>query len=171
MEDLLGIIIPLLAVVGWLFGMFKNDEEEQKGGKQTRPRPSPARNQPSSTQNPSRRTVEGNRDRKQRNPVASAPSSPQTYYEEKKAKLAEAKSVTETDVFYQLDSIREEIRPQGMKKKTQNQSVAKKSTAAKQKLSIRRNLSKKGIAESVVMAEILGQPRSLRPYQRRRHTK
>ncbi|WP_026569909.1 MULTISPECIES: hypothetical protein [Sediminibacillus] len=172
MEDLIGLIIPLLAVVGWLFGMFKNEEEEQKGGKPTRPsrpNPSPSRQQ-TSTKEPAQTTVNVEAETQTNPSTAVGPSSAQTYYEKKKAKLAETQ-YADVDVFsYHMDSIQEVERPRQLDKGVSNR-TAKKDGRSNKKLSIRRNLSKKGIAESFVMAEVLGQPRAHRPYQKRRHTK
>ncbi|SDN09100.1 hypothetical protein [Sediminibacillus halophilus] len=174
MEDLIGLIIPLLAVVGWLFGMFKNEEEEQKGGKPTRPyRPTsaPSRQQQSNTNHA---PTSANGETETHTKPAVGPSKTQTYYEKKKAKLAETKPATQRsneEVFsYHLDPIQKEERPRQVDKRAQDQ-AAKKGVQSNKKLSIRRNLSKKGIAESFVMAEVLGQPRAHRPYQRRRRAK
>ncbi|QTM99867.1 hypothetical protein ERJ70_11525 [Sediminibacillus dalangtanensis] len=176
MEDLIGLIIPLLAVAGWLFGMFKTDEEEQKGGKPTRPsRPTPtsSRHQPNNT-DPAQSTVNVEVETQTSPATAVDPSRTQTYYEKKKAKLAETKPVTQRsdgEVFAShMDPIQDVERPRQLEKRSKDQ-AAKKEVQSNKKLSIRRNLSKKGIAESFVMAEVLGQPRAHRPYQRRRRAK
>ncbi|MBM7541674.1 hypothetical protein [Amphibacillus cookii] len=54
-----------------------------------------------------------------------------------------------------------------MQKKVESKLVSRQKTISPKakRLAFKRNLSRKGLAESVVMAEILGTPRAKRPYQ------
>ncbi|SDK53576.1 hypothetical protein [Sediminibacillus albus] len=166
MEDLLGIIIPLIAVVGWLFGMFKNEDSEENNGQ---PVPKPPQTTPGPAQTETRKS-----NPEQHAMEAGEESRAQTYYEKKREKMSELKT-GQTNInrseINQGASINDNSRTERTSSVKEDRNKASRSNGSSSELSIRRNLSRNGIAGSVVMAEVLGQPRALRPYKRSQQTK
>ncbi|WP_077621465.1 hypothetical protein [Sediminibacillus massiliensis] len=157
MEDLIGLLVPLLAVAGWLFGLFnKQDEEGKEPGKPVRRHQSESRPVPKPEGNMAEQEVK----QKPKTSVETYTDA-QNYYEKKVEKLAEIQDGLSkaTDTLITKDSI-------GTEKDSKPQVQVKvQSGSKKPKLKVRKNLSKKGLAESIVMAEVLGPPRAVKPYQ------
>ncbi|MDL4841501.1 hypothetical protein [Aquibacillus rhizosphaerae] len=158
MEDLFGMIIPLLAAAAWLFGSFKKQDEKNKPAeKNQHPRP---------TSTPSGRT-----DYEVSSPVddyddSSTKMGPQRYYEEKKQQLDQLKDHMEiggniTSGQREQNSMINEVSRKGKNKKTNKSPSSRKSET----FSIAKNMSKRGLAESIVMAEVLGPPKSQKPHR------
>ncbi|WP_138415720.1 hypothetical protein [Aquibacillus sediminis] len=164
MDELIGAILPILAVVAWLFGSFKNDEENKKPTKkpnQPRPRPTPTPSgsgQRQTTTSEPKVEPKSTVQQSQQQPVDTRTKS---YYEKKqeqieklKEQVAQTSEITKEDSIH--DAIKEESTPKAYKKYKSNRNS---------NLSVATKINKKGLAESVVMSEILGPPKAVKPHQ------
>lgn len=154
MEDLLGYIIPLLAFIGLFFGK-NNDKKEKPPNRKTNEAPTIPESFPKEKENHTNsRNQETNENQ----------TGPKAYYEQKQQQLEKVNQQIDGSQLHanQItdDEVHDAIKNDGRSKvKIQKQKVRKTN------LSIAKNVSKKGLAESVVMAEILGPPRALKPYR------
>ncbi|CQR46886.1 hypothetical protein BN1058_01170 [Paraliobacillus sp. PM-2] len=148
MDDILAILTMLFAVGGGLFGLF-GQKEDASDKKTSIPRTNQQR-----TQAPQQKGMN-----KEVNP-----NNANTYFEEKQAQLDKLKvnlEINDDQNVHQTDLSIEEKKASHKDKNKQPQ-VNKRKTS----FSIGKNISKEGLAESVIMAEVLGAPRAKKPYKR-----
>ncbi|WP_067837056.1 hypothetical protein [Amphibacillus sediminis] len=156
MEDLIVPVITFFLIIGG--SLFKNyvgnqSEKEQQAKRR------PMVNQPKSTMQ-QRQTMRSETPNRKPNQVKN-----------------QAKSSSEVDKKAQLEQLKQTLTDKREQKIRHLQSVTRNSSrksvstnrsrdnAAKSKsFNIKRNISGKGLATSVVMAEVLGPPRSKKPY-------
>ncbi|WP_226036942.1 hypothetical protein [Aquibacillus saliphilus] len=159
MDDLFGALFPLILIAGWILGLFKK-KEEKPANKNQSPRPTP-----SPTPFPS-----GNDDGEvsATKVDTSRQTESQKYYENKRLEIEnlqkEARSdgaIDSSNRLVQERQIYDVIKNSAPNETNQD----KQNLGPKKNISIKRNLTKKGLAESVVMAEVLGSPKSLKPYR------
>ncbi|WP_182200540.1 hypothetical protein [Paraliobacillus salinarum] len=145
MENIVGILTLLIAIGGGLLGWFGQNEDEDS--KKTS-FPFPNQKKPQAPNNHP----------KKENPTVDYS---ETYFDEKQAQLDHLKSTMDID-YDQMDlPAKENIGT--VRKANKEVKVNKRKTS----LSIGKNISKEGLAESVIMAEVLGPPRAKKPYQRK----
>ncbi|MCT2537602.1 hypothetical protein NC661_01480 [Aquibacillus koreensis] len=151
MEDLFGAIIPILVALGWLFGMFKKDDNDQPA-KRPQPRPTPSPSGPNQTESPTISDVQEEQ----------SSTRVQTYYEQKQEQLDKLRNNMNADSNINSGKIE---RISSINNQRNENKIEVSSTKKQSKLSVKRNLTKRGLAESVVMAEILGPPKAVKPYR------
>ncbi len=139
MDDLLGLLPLLILVFGSLFSFFGKKEEENNK-KTTVPKPAQPK-RPVSTKEP---ISQGKR--------------VDSYFGEKQAQIDKLKGQLEI-------SNKEDDHSTKRKEVVQKKEIYATKKSRKSAFSIGKSLSKEGLAESVIMAEVLGSPRSKKPYQ------
>ncbi|MDX8045946.1 hypothetical protein SH601_08060 [Gracilibacillus sp. S3-1-1] len=165
MDNLFSFIVPIIAIVVWFLGLTKSKEEQDK--QQTPPRPKQAPQQThTQTENQTTEVAEDPVPNYQSS-TTTAPSMEQTFTQQKekqmkklkdKIKLAEdIRSGTKSPGIGQFDGIKD-----GVPKRRQSTVTDKDIT-----LSVESNLNSKGIAQGIIMAEVLGPPRA---YQKRKYS-
>ncbi|MFC4404177.1 hypothetical protein [Gracilibacillus xinjiangensis] len=147
MEDLLGFLIPIIGVILWITGMFnsKNEEDQSK--------PKPVRKFPQTNTNDTGQVNHEPDPTKEMQP-AYAEDIDQTSFQDQKKQ--------------QMERLKQSIqRSESITKKQQemldNSPIlkGKKQVNKKQpELSIKNNLTRKGVAQGIIMAEVLGKPRA-----------
>lgn len=153
MEDLIALLIPLLAVVGWLFGLFKGEESDQKEntGQQRNQRP---------TQGPAQ-TNQYPQSTEQNIPTPKGGT--KEYYETKREQVDQLKNETKkAPSAISGSEISMGRTPKNAERRVQENTGEKTKEPV---ISVKKNITRKGLAESVIMAEILGSPRSVKPYR------
>ncbi|MRH43084.1 hypothetical protein GH741_10345 [Aquibacillus halophilus] len=154
MEDLFGMLLPLILIASWILGMFKKQDDSKKPENNRNPRPTP--------------TTTGSATTETTDFEEPVQTGTQSYYENKRAQLEKFKndnqinaSNNKSNPILQEREIHDAIKSGKMPK------VYKKTTGSgkKKKISLNNHLTKRGLAESVIMAEVLGSPRSLKPYR------
>lgn len=163
MEDLLGLLIPLLAVAAWLFGMFRGDDSDSdtQPGRQDRRQP---------VQRPERA---GSEQQKQPAQTSVKETGKQAeganrYYEKKKEQIDSLKREAGNEKPTTIS--RSEITMGENRKSIDDRNAGKEKEAVSfshtgNAISIKDKLTKESLAESVVMAEVLGPPRAVKPYR------
>lgn len=170
MEELLGFIAPILAIVFWLVGMSKSGDEEKK-------QQNPPQRQRNPAQRPARRTQETTAQTIGKTDTASIPvetrrktpvsDKMQETFEQQKEKQIQAIE----EQLQQAESIRNQTTEQPIGEHDAIKDKPKQKAYRKNKdndisVSISDNLTKKGIAQGIIMAEVLGPPRA---YQKKYH--
>ncbi|WP_058307410.1 hypothetical protein [Gracilibacillus massiliensis] len=158
MDELFSFIVPILAVVFWLFGLSKSKEEENKQQQSQKPKqPSTTTTetrQPEQTQTPSYQTMETMADSNQ--PTFSQQKEKQMEKLQEKIQRAESiRDQTQNNELGIHDAIKDGPAPKAYRKNN-NGEIS---------LSVKNNLTQKGIAQGIIMAEVLGPPRA---YQKRK---
>ncbi|WP_407268444.1 hypothetical protein [Radiobacillus sp. PE A8.2] len=155
MDELIGFLLPLIFVIGGILGLFKKSEDsnENKPVQRTNPSPRP-------TPTPS-----GGMDQRAELQQESEPEhkGAKTFQEKMYDKLESIESTsgnTRTKEIQQNASIHDAIKGEHTPR-----AYKKTSTNRKSMVSVRGQLTKKGLVNSVVMAEVLGQPRATKPYR------
>ncbi|SHN11209.1 hypothetical protein [Gracilibacillus kekensis] len=158
MDELFSFIVPILAVVFWLFGLSKSKEEENKQQQSQKPRqqntPVTETRQPEPTQAPSYQTMETMSDSNQ--PTFSQQKEKQM--EKLQEKIQRAETIRDQTKGQEMgihDAIKDGPEPRAYRKNN-NDDIS---------LSVKNNLTQKGIAQGIIMAEVLGPPRA---YQKRK---
>ncbi|RCW65330.1 hypothetical protein [Saliterribacillus persicus] len=154
MDDILGFIIPAIAVMAWLFGLFKSEDQK----KQEQPKSQPPRQ--------SRENKQTTLTRAELEKQAKTNSKAQT---DNSAEMKDFKDQKQN----QIEQMRDRLQLQSKEslKKSKHDAIKgvtppKKVTSKSQmpsSLTIRNQLTTKGIAQSVVMAEVLGPPKARQP--------
>ncbi|ENH97509.1 hypothetical protein J416_05843 [Gracilibacillus halophilus YIM-C55.5] len=147
MDELLGIIIPILTIGAWLLSLMKNADEQEE--KPVRPK--------QTSSSPSYETIETEPELAdvRTSETTDEPVFQSSYEEQRQAQAERLKEKYEQSKEIQAqssshDAILEEGTPVAYKK---DESL---STS----LSIQQNLTKKGITQGIIMAEVLGPPRA-----------
>lgn len=163
MEDLIALLIPLIAVAGWLFGLFKNEDAEKN-------------EQPKRQENrgPAPRPQQANQDsRKMETDMASSSNrGTKDNYERKKEQVSrlqdEAKKASQASTSSEAISgseISMGSNARDPERRVQENTGNTKAKSPDAAFSVKKNMTKKGLAESVIMAEVLGSPRAVKPYR------
>ncbi|WP_186575747.1 hypothetical protein [Aquibacillus kalidii] len=151
MDDLLGLLPFIIAAIGWFLAKAGKDE------KNTSPLP---KQQPVSGRSPSSKPIRTEEEQVLREETAPK-TEMQTYFEEKQEQLDRVnmeKKGEVKDISHSKGNIYGTI---GDKPKKSFGKLKRKEP----RLSVARNITKRRVAESVVMAEVLGPPRAVKPYQ------
>lgn len=153
MDNILTILTLLFAVGGGLLSLFgKKDEEEETNSS---PRPTQSRTQQKPVERPE----------KTQKPRQSAEL--QTYFDEKQEQLKQLQSNLGVDPeSSQYEQALQKYQELKVKKESKPKTKQRKTA-----FSVARNISKEGLAESVIMAEVLGPPRAKKPYQQKKYNK
>ncbi|MFB1050775.1 hypothetical protein [Paraliobacillus sp. JSM ZJ581] len=149
MDDIVAILTMLFAVGGGLFGLFgqKDDSDDKKTSM-----PLPNQKKIQTSHKKAEYKAEDNE---------TNPENTNVYLDEKQAQLDDLKANMEIN-YDQVNLPPVENRTT-YKKDRKQVKVNKRKTS----FSISKNISKEGLAESVIMAEVLGPPRAKKPYQRK----
>lgn len=155
MEDLIALLIPLLAVAGWLFGLFRNEEQNNKDQpRQENRRPAPETNR--TNQEPQRPGSD----------AATQKSVPKEYYENKKRQVDQLKSETKkTSSAISGSEINIGDNARNPERRVQKNTEEKNAKSRDVAINIKTSMTREGLAKSVVMAEVLGPPRAVKPYR------
>ncbi|WP_112181351.1 MULTISPECIES: hypothetical protein [Paraliobacillus] len=146
MDGILPFLMMLFAIGGGLISLFGKDKEEEEN--------KPVRR--TETVKPIERNEERQTSNKQTTAMEDYSNKKQEQLEKLKSNLAVDPNLYNKDGAISDNPLQEVVR------------LDKKITTKKNrttKISLRRNISREGLAESVVMAEVLGAPRSKKPYQ------
>ncbi|KAB8126872.1 hypothetical protein F9U64_18800 [Gracilibacillus oryzae] len=142
MEDLLGLLVPIIGVILWVVGMFNSKNDEQQ------PKSKPVQKVPQAN---TRKTQPVKSSEKQ---TAYASELDSTSFQDQKKQ--------------QMDRLKESIQSSESLSKKQKELLenspikqVKRPAAKKQPtLSVKNNLTRKGVAQGIIMAEVLGKPRA-----------
>ncbi|MGP4042401.1 hypothetical protein ACTWP4_21210 [Gracilibacillus sp. D59] len=160
MDELLSFIVPIIAIVFWLFGLSKSKDEQQNQQREQRPQRTTQQTtnhnqQPKTETVPDFRTMDTN-----------VGSGEETFAQQKegqmeklKEKINRAENIRDKTRNEQLgkhDAIKDGPTPKAYRKENENEIS----------LSIGKNLTSKGIAQGIIMSEVLGPPRA---YQKRKY--
>ncbi|WP_208590172.1 hypothetical protein [Gracilibacillus suaedae] len=161
MDELLSFIVPIMAIVFWLFGLIKSKNEEQK---QKIP-PRPVQQETNNTQKPrietpgqsvpDFETIDTNTDLGQE----TFAQQKEKQMEKLKEKIQRAENIRDESKDQQLgkhDAIKDGPPPRAYRKDSKEEIS----------LSVEKNLTSKGIAQGIIMSEVLGPPRA---YQKRNY--
>lgn len=156
MEDLIALLIPLLAVAGWLFGLFRNEEQ----GNKEQPRRQENRSPAPGTERPNQESQSSGAD------ATTQKSGPKDYYENKKRQVNQLKNETkkvsnaisgsEINIGDNARNPERRVQKNTEEKNTKSRDVA---------INMKTGMTREGLAKSVVMAEVLGPPRAVKPYR------
>ncbi|WP_018931590.1 hypothetical protein [Gracilibacillus lacisalsi] len=164
MDELLSFIVPIIAIVIWLFGLLKSKEEEQN---QKRPQ-RPVQQKTSHTQQPRTetttqtvpdfQTIGTNTD--------STDSGQETFAQQKEKQMEKLK-----EKIHHAENIRDKSKDQELGKHDAIKDgppprAYRKDSKEQISLSVEKNLTSKGIAQGIIMSEVLGPPRA---YQKRKY--
>ncbi|UOQ47410.1 hypothetical protein MUN88_15225 [Gracilibacillus caseinilyticus] len=155
MNEILSFIVPIIAVVVWLFGLGKSDQKEQQKQKQ-----SPAKPVNPSTMQQSKPTISERSEEVSTELDTTFAQQKEQQMEKLKAKLGQSGASQEQSEQPLGEHNALKDKPLSRPKKQQ--------TEKEVTLSIAKNLNKKGIAQGIIMAEVLGPPRA---YQNRNNTR
>ncbi|GGM31228.1 hypothetical protein GCM10011351_16730 [Paraliobacillus quinghaiensis] len=151
MDEIFPFLMILFAIGSGLVSFFgKKQEDDNSNKKTTSPRPN-NRQQDKQVKN----TVRNE-------PSSEGRSSMSTYMNERKEQLEALRSNYTSDNSDVSQNRMQEVVDLNRKK---DHTAGKKKR--KTGISLARNISKEGLAESVIMAEVLGSPRAKKPYQNR----
>ncbi|UOQ86046.1 hypothetical protein [Gracilibacillus salinarum] len=153
MNEILSFIVPIIAVVVWLFGLLgKSNQNEQQKPKSANPNPP--------TMQQSNPTISENSDEVSAEVDSTFAQQKELQMEKLKKKLGQTGA-----------SEKRSDQPLGEHNALKDQPLTrpkKQQTEKEVTLSIAKNLNKKGIAQGIIMAEVLGPPRA---YQKRNNTR
>ncbi|MFD2655178.1 hypothetical protein [Gracilibacillus thailandensis] len=162
MDELLSFIVPIIALVFWLFGLSKSKDEGQN---QKRPQ-RPVQQKTSHTQQPRTETTIDQTIPDLQTIDTNPESEQETFAQQKekqmeklKEKIQHAENIRDKSKDQQLgkhDAIKDGPPPRAYRKDSKEQIS----------LSVEKNLTSKGIAQGIIMSEVLGPPRA---YQKRKH--
>ncbi|MDC3415560.1 hypothetical protein [Aquibacillus salsiterrae] len=162
MENLIGIIVTIFAILSWFFGNSKMKEDEN-------PRPVKKVDQPFQ---PRKKEIKQSHPTKSEGPRPAPTPSGRVYPEVDSTRSEEAKQAFEPPKKKQHESLKTNVQHESNEKNQEitiqevNKSVGKTKTNAKQnkptvKLNVTKHLSEQALVESVIMTEILGPPKAL----------
>lgn len=168
MGDLLGFIAPILAIVFWLVGISKSGEENKKQQQQQQTQRTSS--QPATTQTYETRTQRAEYAQpnlEQDSTDFLNPSMTDTFEQQKEKQMEDLQQKIE-----RAQEIRKDTKKQP---KGQHNAIKDKPTQRAYRkhdedtsLSVTKNLTTKGVAQGIIMAEVLGPPRA---YQKRAHNR
>ncbi|SER17965.1 hypothetical protein SAMN04487944_101525 [Gracilibacillus ureilyticus] len=151
MEELFGYLVPIIGAIIWLAGLFnKNQDEDQS---------KPVKRVPNTNNNES-------------TTIRTEPASIEEDHHYNMQDIDETSFLDQKQK--QMDRLKQGLnKSQSLTKKQQEmldnspiKHVNKKVSKEQAKLSIKNNLTRKGVAQGIIMAEVLGKPRAYkkRPY-------
>ncbi|WP_163581198.1 hypothetical protein [Gracilibacillus saliphilus] len=162
MDELLSFIVPIIAILFWLFGLSKSKDEEQN---QKRPQ-RPVQQKTGHTQQPRTETTTAQTVPDFQTIDTNPDSGQETFAQQKekqmeklKEKIQHAENIRDKSKDQQLgkhDAIKDGPPPRAYRKDSKEQIS----------LSVEKNLTSKGIAQGIIMSEVLGPPRA---YQKRKY--
>lgn len=156
LELLFGNFLIIIAIVGGIISWINRSRSSDKGkdSREFQPNPTPV------SSGDVEKGQEGNGTKKDNQFPSSLEGGANSYYDQKEAMVKEANSKLEESASLQTN----EISNDGT---TQNNIKVHKKREKNNKagLSVNDYLTRKGIAESVIMAEVLGSPRAKKPYR------
>ncbi|QGH34971.1 hypothetical protein GI584_13390 [Gracilibacillus salitolerans] len=160
MDELLSFIVPIIAIVFWLFGLSKSKDEQQKQKRPQRPvQQTTGHTQQPRTERtvPDFQTIGTNTD-----------SGHETFAQQKEKQMEKLK-----DKIQRAENIRDKTQDQELGKHDAIKNgpppkAYRKDNEEEVSLSIEKNLTSKGIAQGIIMAEVLGPPRA---YQKRKYNR
>lgn len=157
MEAIFGNIFILIAIVAGIIGFFKNGSDN-KGDQQSPNQPRPTSTPSGRTNMPSQRTSTSTNTQHSTVDTSSVEERHQRQLDQLADRYATTKRSANSipDNLQRSSSLRE-----GKEKKEEQLSTKQK----KFKKRFDRNLTKQGVANGVIMAEILGPPRAKKPYR------
>ncbi|WP_117169185.1 hypothetical protein [Paraliobacillus sediminis] len=150
MDGILPFLMMLFAIGGGLISLFGKDKEENKPVRRAETAKPIARNEERQTSN------------KQTTAMEDYSNSKQEQLEKLKSNLDVDPNLYNKNGDASGNSLQEVVR------------LDKKSTPKKKRstrISLTRSISRQGLAESIVMAEVLGAPRSKKPYQNKSYVR
>ena len=154
MDEIFPFLMILFAIGSGLVSFLgKNKEEDNNSHKKT------------ASTRPTNRQQDTQMKNTVKNEAASQnTSSMSSYINERKEQLEALRSnYTADNSNVSQNCMQEVVKLNGKK----DHSAAKRKRKRKTCISLARNISKEGLAESVIMAEVLGSPRAKKPYQNR----
>jgi hypothetical protein len=169
LELFFGNLIIIIAIVGGILGLFQKRQHEKEKQAPKRQRPYPTHSPtPSGKVNPEAQTASQSRPPvEEHHPIKQMKDRAESYYEKQQALLKEKKAKNNKNSriqgaeISQGGNIHDALKDSSDDTYKVNDKVDRRST----RIDITRNLNKNGLAESVIMAEVLGSPRALKPYR------
>ncbi|QDP40648.1 hypothetical protein [Radiobacillus deserti] len=147
MDDIIGIVFAVIAIASGIFGMFQKEKDTEKAPN-PKPTPTPTPSGPMKTE-----TMEPQMEAFEENLKEHANSSSiQQQYE----KLKQHTSSLTVD--------QENNKPQTVRRQSVTKNARRKDTSF-----ISTELKGKALAKNMIMTEVLGTPRALKPYEPRFH--
>lgn len=154
MDDIFPFLMVLFAIGSGLASFFGKDKKDDDSTKKT------VSTKPVNRQHQTQAKKSVNEASSQKT------SSMGSYFEERKEQIEALQSSLDTDPNRSNDVSQNRMQEVIELKRKKKQKPARKTS-----MSLARNISKEGLAESVIMAEVLGAPRAKRPYQSRIYTR
>ncbi|MFD1850238.1 hypothetical protein [Oceanobacillus bengalensis] len=159
MEWIFDNFFIILVILSGIFGLFGKKEEEKKEKKTNQPRPTPTPSGGYQTSKRSQTPVE----RKQ-------PTVTLSVDEQKKEQLDRLAGQLKTKSIHSFEDISQQRMKDSSHYAFDNRSIHNpveqlSRDQVKLKEEISNNLSKKGLIQGIIMAEVLGPPRATKPYR------
>ncbi|MGN8645521.1 hypothetical protein ACTNEO_07595 [Gracilibacillus sp. HCP3S3_G5_1] len=163
MNDLLSFIVPILAILFWVFGLSKSKEQQQD---QQRPSSPPRVDQQTTSHTQQQKNDTARPEPDYQSIESTIESAGQTFAQQKEKQMEKLK-----EKIQQAENIRDKTRDQELGihdaiKDGPKPKLQRKSNAKELSLSVEKNLTSKGIAQGIFMSEVLGPPRA---YQKRKY--
>lgn len=150
MDGIVPFLMMLFAIGGGLISLFGKDKEENKPVRRTETAKPIARSEERQTSNKQTTAMED-------------------YANNKQEQLEKLKSNLDVDPNLYNKNGATSGNPLQQVVRLDNKSIPKKKRS--KRISLTRSISRHGLAESIVMAEVLGAPRSKKPYQNKSYVR
>ncbi|SFL81302.1 hypothetical protein SAMN04487943_104112 [Gracilibacillus orientalis] len=164
MSELLSFIVPIIAIVFWLFGLSKSKDEQQSPQRPQRPQRTDQQTT-SNTQHPRTETTAQSVPNHQ-GMETNIDSGQETFAQQKKEQMEELNKKIHRSEKIRDKNQDQELGKHDAIKNGPTQKAYRKDNEKEISLSIEKNLTSKGIAQGIIMSEVLGPPRA---YQKRKY--